>query len=84
MNSPKNWKTLLAGLITGIPPLLDALLTAYHAGYFTDKSGTQLAMGVGLILLGVLAKDHNVTGGTVVNSPNDASEVKKATKEDVK
>ena len=61
----KNWKTTLAGLLTGFPVAIDALLTAYNSGTFTGKSGLQLMAGVGLVLLGVYAKDSNVTGGTV-------------------
>lgn len=35
----KNYKTTLAGLIAGLPLLVDALIQAYNAGAFTDKSG---------------------------------------------
>lgn len=64
----KNYKTTLAGLVTGLPILIDALVTAYNAGTFTGKTGIQLSLSIGLVLLGVLSKDHNVTGGTVVNA----------------
>lgn len=60
----KNWKTTLVGLVTGAIPAIDALITAYNSGYFTEKTGYQLLIGIGLILFGVFAKDHNVTGGT--------------------
>lgn len=59
----KNWKTTLVGLITGSIPAIDALITAYNLGYFTEKTGYQLILGIGIILFGVFAKDHNVTGG---------------------
>ncbi len=39
---------------------------------------TSFLGGIGLLF----AKDSNVTGGTVVNQPNDASAVKSATKSD--
>lgn len=61
----KNWKTLVASLIAGLPLAYDAVMTAYNAGFFTGKSGSQLALAIGLILLGVYAKDRNVTGGNV-------------------
>lgn len=60
----KSWKTTLAGLLTGVPVAIDALVQAYNAGTFTGKTGTQLAVAVGLVLLGLYSKDHNVTGGT--------------------
>jgi len=60
----KNWKTSLAGWLTGLSVAADAVLQAYSAGAFTGKSGLQLAAAIGIILLGVYSKDHNVTGGT--------------------
>lgn len=58
----KSWKTTLAGLLTGVPTAIDALVQAYNAGTFTGESGSQLALGIGMVLLGACAKDHNVTG----------------------
>jgi len=55
----KNWKTTLAGLITGLPLLIDALIQAYNAGAFTDKSGNQLFLAIGVVLIGYLASDKN-------------------------
>jgi len=55
----KNLKTTLAGLITGLPLLIDALIQAYNAGAFTDKSGSQLLLAIGLVLIGYLASDKN-------------------------
>lgn len=60
----KSWKTTLAGLLTGLPLAIDALVQAYNAGAFTGKSGLQLLAAIGLVLLGLFAKDRNVTGGT--------------------
>lgn len=53
----KNLKTTLAGLLTGLPLLIDALIQAYNAGAFTDKSGSQLLLAIGLVLIGYLASD---------------------------
>ena len=61
----KNWRTTLAGLLAGLPITVDALLTAYQAGYFTGKDGKQLLIAVALILLGLMSKDKKVTGGTI-------------------
>jgi len=53
----KNLKTTLAGLLTGLPLLIDALIQAYNAGAFTDKSGSQLVLAIGLVTIGWLASD---------------------------
>lgn len=58
----KNWKTTLAGLALSAYPIYDAIIQAYTAGYFTDKTGAQLWLGIGFIIFGVLSKDHNVSG----------------------
>jgi hypothetical protein len=62
-----SWKTTLAGIIAGLPVALDAIITAYNAGTFTGKSGSELALGIGAVLIGAFAKDHDVTGGTKAN-----------------
>jgi hypothetical protein len=59
----RNWKTTLAGLLAAAPIAIDALITAYNAGAFTDKSGGQLLVAIGIALFARYAKDHNVTGG---------------------
>tara|TARA_R110000782_G_scaffold191888_1_gene281695 strand:+ start:54 stop:236 length:183 start_codon:yes stop_codon:yes gene_type:complete len=56
----KDLKTTIAGLIAGVPMLIDALLQAYNAGAFNEKSGVQLALAVGLVLLAYFAKDKTV------------------------
>lgn len=58
----KNWRTTLAGLALSAYPIINSLFEAYNAGYFTDKTGGQLWLGVGFIIFGILAKDHNVSG----------------------
>ena len=59
-----SWKTTLAGLITGITPIIYALVDAYNSGAFTGKNGEQVAIGIGLIAIGVLSKDKDKTGLT--------------------
>ena len=55
-----NWKTTLAGLIAGI-----AVAFANYAGPNTWQ-GYLAALGP--VVIGILAKDFNVTGGTVPNT----------------
>jgi hypothetical protein len=58
----KNFKTSLAGLVAGIPFIIDALIQAYTAGTFTGKTGLQLVAAIGVVLLGLYSKDHYVKG----------------------
>jgi len=58
----KNWRTTLAGFIVSAPFMIDALIQAYTAGYFTDKTGWQLFASVAFVVFSRLAKDHNVSG----------------------
>lgn len=62
-----NWKTTLAGLAAGIPVGIDALVQAYNAGAFNGKTGAQLAAAIGIVLIGLFSKDHDVTGGSRPN-----------------
>lgn len=64
----KNYKTTLAGLVGALPFAIDALVQAYTAGFFTDKTGWQLFGALAVILITSLTKDHNVTGGTVATA----------------
>ena len=50
----KNWKTTVAGLSFGVLNLVLSGATVKNA-----------VLSVGLAAIGALAKDHNVTGGTV-------------------
>ncbi len=59
-----SWKTTLAGLLTGLTPIIYALIDAYNSGAFTGKNGEQVAIGMGLIAIGVLSKDKDKTGAT--------------------
>ena len=53
----KDLKTTMTGLAFGLPIAVDALNAAYQAGAFTGKSGIQLWLAIGIILLGKLASD---------------------------
>jgi hypothetical protein len=53
----KDLKTTIAGLIAGLPMLVDALIQAYNDGTFNEKSGGQLTLSIGLVLLAYFASD---------------------------
>lgn len=53
----KNWKTTLLGFLTGFPFAIDAVIQAFTQGYFTDKSGWQLAASLAFVVLGAVLKD---------------------------
>ena len=68
MNFLKNWKTTSTGLLLIASGLARGYF-AYQSGQINEEavmtSTTAIVTGVGL----VLAKDSNVTGGTVVQDP---------------
>lgn len=78
MNS---WKTTSAGITMIVAGIVGGYF-AYKNGQFTEPAimaaVTSVLGGLGLIF----AKDKNVTGGTVLNTNNDASIVKEAGKKD--
>jgi hypothetical protein len=57
----KNFKTTVAGIVAGLPLLIDALIQAYNAGAFTGKSGSQLVLSIALIIIGYVLKDPKKT-----------------------
>lgn len=63
-----SWKTTLGGLLAGLPIGIDAIVQAANGGALVGKTGAQLLLAIGLILLGAYSKDHNVTGGTTPNT----------------
>jgi len=61
-----NWKTTLAGLISGgfvLVPQIATVITSNTTG--NKVNWTNVGLGIGLIIFGAIAKDHNVTGGSV-------------------
>ena len=58
----KNWKTTVAGILGALAVWLPQLQSALESGHTVNWA----AMGTGLavLLIGVFAKDLNVTGGT--------------------
>lgn len=56
----KNWKTTLAGVLGFIIQAAPALP---HIGHFGSTDFTSLTGGIATLLVGLLAKDHDVTGG---------------------
>lgn len=68
----KNWKTTLAGILAGLPIAIDAIMQAYTAGYFTDKSGWQLAFSISFIILGAVLKDKPINTQKIIGGrPNE-------------
>ena len=57
----KNWKTTVAGVLAGLPLLIDALLQAYAIGSFTGKTGVELSLSIALIVIGWFLKDPKKT-----------------------
>lgn len=73
-----NWKTSGVTALTAILILLNLILPKT----FTPDVNVKV-VGALVALIGLFAKDGNVTGGTIINSPNDASVVKEAGKVDL-
>ena len=60
-NKLKHFKTTLIGFAIGIYPLIQAIQEAYAAGYFTDKTGLQFWVSLGIIVLAYYSKDKSDT-----------------------
>jgi hypothetical protein len=58
----KNYKTTLAGIVGALAIWLPQLQIAMKTG---KPDWGQLILGLAVLLFGALAKDFNVTGGTV-------------------
>lgn len=70
----KNWKTTLGGLLLGLLSIFGSAAQARQAGGPPLTIGN-LAPGVGLAILGLLAKDSNSTGGTNPTTPEAVARV---------
>ena len=53
-----NWFTSLAGSVAGVSQIIDGFAD-------TPDDWAQIILGIALIIAGLLAKDLNVSGGTV-------------------
>jgi len=56
----KNWRTTLTGIGLGLIPIAEATLKAINTGQAVNWF--QVLTGVGIMVLGYLAKDFNVSG----------------------
>lgn len=65
-----SWKTTVAAVLAVLPQVLVLVFPKF----ITTEVATALSILFGAIGLGV-AKDSNVTGGTIVNATNDAKAV---------
>lgn len=52
-----NWKTTVTGVVTAAAVLIKSI--------FNIEIPTEAIIAVGVFLIGIFAKDNNVTGGTV-------------------
>lgn len=52
----KNWKTTVMGSVAGLPQIITGIIS---------KDWGSVITGVATILMGIFAKDSNVTGGMV-------------------
>jgi len=59
----KSWKTTLVGFVVGLIPLGQGILQGIGEGQHFDWA--KIGLGIGISFLGYVAKDKNVTGGTV-------------------
>lgn len=73
----KNWKTTTIGLLAAIWLMVQPILI--NNNFILQRDWRQLVYAAIAAAFGFFAKDHNVTGGTTVNTPNDAATVKEAT-----
>lgn len=53
-----SWKTLIGGLIASLPAFIDWTITVVPPKY------QGLASAIGVLIIGLNAKDRDVTGGT--------------------
>jgi len=58
----KSWKSTLLGFVIGLIPVGQQILNAFSQGQHVDF--TQLGLGIGIMALGYVVKDKDVTGGT--------------------
>lgn len=61
MDPLKNWKTSIMGALAGLPYIFDGVI---------KQDATIITQGIGLLLLGIFAKDGNVTGGIIDQTKN--------------
>jgi hypothetical protein len=57
----KSWKTSLVGIMLGLIPIWQQVLFSLRDHKTVDWE--QVAVGAGIIILGLVAKDYDVTGG---------------------
>lgn len=61
----KNWKTTLLGALAGLAMLFGNAVQSRQSGGAPITIGNLLGPAM-VTLLGLVSKDHNVTGGTTV------------------
>lgn len=74
----KSWKTTVVGLLAAIWFAVQPIIA--HGDFVFERDYRSLIYAAIFAAFGFFTKDSNVTGGTVVNSPSDASAVKESAK----
>lgn len=75
-----NNKTTITGIIGAVFALVQPILSNGTFDFSKDWKNIIIAIVIGA--MGYFAKDHDVTGGTTVNTKNDASVVATSAKLD--
>ena len=70
----KNWLTSLFGVLAGVPAILHQ--SGVTVGHLGGGDYLSLLSAIGIAGLGLAAKDNNVTGGTVGQTPEAQDRVK--------
>jgi hypothetical protein len=74
----KDIKTTILGFLAGLAFGIEPLITAYNAGYFDGKTGSQVLFAIAIILLGRYAavskpsatvSADDIGGGGIKNPP---------------
>lgn len=81
MKNLGNYKTTIIGLLGAVWVVIQPIIN--RGDFEISKDWTQLIYAGLIAGFGFLAKDYNVTGGTVAAKSNAASVVKNTTKSDL-
>lgn len=75
-----SWKTAVAAVITAIAGFVEFSPHLFEKWPWVIAIAKYVMLG-GLAVMGIAAKDRNVTGGTVINPHNDPTVVKETAEE---
>ena len=75
-----NWKTTLTGFVAAIWFAVQPIIA--KGDFEISRDYRSLIYAAIFAVMGLVTKDHDITGGTTGNKPNDASIVKDTTQKD--